>query len=222
MSPVVRLAALVSTFLFASLALGASPALEPTVWRLDSLAKVGRFDPAVLGAPQLRPDVDGIAITFNGSSDGLIIPGNPLEGLTAFTVEMEIRPEAKGPAEQRFFHIQDHEATSRALLELRLTPDGRWALDAFLASPASRHTLLDMALLHPAERWHWVAMRYENGRLESFVNGVKELEGPVDFLPMKPGLTSIGVRLNQVFWYKGAIRELRIHRRAIPIADLAR
>ena len=39
---------------------------------------------------------------------------------------------------------------------------------------------------------------------------------------MKPGRTSLGVRLNQVFWFKGAIREVRIHPAALDAAALQR
>jgi hypothetical protein len=37
---------------------------------------------------------------------------------------------------------------------------------------------------------------------------------------MKAGRTSIGVRLNRVFWYKGAIREIIFHPVAVADASL--
>ena len=97
------------------------------------------------------------------------------------------------------------------MMELRLTAAGQWALDTFLLSGTSQSALLDQKRLHPAGRWHWAALRYSEGRMESFVDGRKELEGRVDFKPMKPGRTSVGVRLNRVYWYKGAIREIIFH-----------
>jgi hypothetical protein len=39
---------------------------------------------------------------------------------------------------------------------------------------------------------------------------------------MQDGQMSIGVRLNQVFWYKGAIREVRFHPVALAPAVLQR
>ena len=42
-----------------------------------------------------------------------------------------------------------------------------------------------------------------------FVNGKKELEGKVEFKPMQGGKTSIGCRLNKVYWYKGMISKIK-------------
>jgi hypothetical protein len=41
------------------------------------------------------------------------------------------------------------------------------------------------------------------------VNGKKELEGSVIFSPVKGGKTSIGVRQNEVSWFKGAVYSVR-------------
>jgi hypothetical protein len=45
--------------------------------------------------------------------------------------------------------------------------------------------------------------------MSDYVNGVKELQGPVNFAPMTDGRMSLGVRLNRVFWFKGCIKEIR-------------
>jgi hypothetical protein len=58
--------------------------------------------------------------------------------------------------------------------------------------------------------------------MTQFVNGQAELEGGVAFPPMKPGRTALGVRLNRVSWFKGAIREVRIYPTALDAAALQR
>jgi len=73
---------------------------------------------------------------------------------------------------------------------------------------------------HPAGEWTWVAMVYDGKVLRHFINGEKEMEGPVDFPPSASGKMSLGVRLNRVYWYKGAIGEVRFHPRALEGAEL--
>jgi hypothetical protein len=59
--------------------------------------------------------------------------------------------------------------------------------------------------------------------MTAYVDGQKELTGEVIFAPTRPtGQTSLGVRLNHVYWYQGAISEVRIHPTALPAAQLAR
>jgi hypothetical protein len=184
----------------------AAPA-SPTIWTLDRLDRIGGRTPRVLGAPVLENN----AIRFDGARDGLILPVNPIAGSTAFTVEVLIRPETGGLEEQRFLHIQD-EAEARLLLELRINPDGRWAVDSFLRDGEHQLPLLDRTKSHAPGEWRWVALRYDGRNLAHFVDGVLEMEGAVAFRPMRSrGECSLGVRLNQVYWFKGAIREVRFH-----------
>jgi len=208
--------------LAASALRGAGPAA--VVWKLDQTASVGGQAAEVLGAPQVV-EIDGIkTVRFDGTADGLFLPVNPLGGLREFTIEVLFRPEAGGGAEQRFLHVQD-EPGSRALMEIRLTPEGRWALDTFLYSTRNEEklTLLDRTKLHPAGRWHWVALRYDGKTMTSHINGAKELEGPVAIPAMQaPGRISLGVRQNKVYWFKGGIAEVRFHPSALPAEKLQR
>jgi hypothetical protein len=189
------------------------------VWTLDNVKLVGRHAPLVLGTPQVTAGEPGIR--FNGQNDGLILPVNPLAGLPAFTIEALIQPAADGAPAQRFLHIED-ERGNRALMEIRLSADGRWCLDTFLLCGNSRLSLIDPARLHPAGRWHWVALRCDGRRMDHFVDGVKEGEGAVVFTPFTAGRMSLGVRLNQAFWFKGAIREVRLHPVALAAERLQR
>ncbi len=195
-------------------------AAEPVVWRLDRAAEVGGHATEVLGAPQVAGDPAGPALAFNGTSDGLFVPVNPLAGASAFSLEVLFNPAADGPAEQRFLHVQDA-ATNRALLEIRLA-GGTWALDAFLFSPVNkgRLVLLDPTKRHPAGRWTWVAVVYDGRRLTSYIDGVKELEGDVTIPPFGAGRVSLGVRQNKVYWFKGGLREVRWHTTALKAEEL--
>jgi hypothetical protein len=175
--------------------------------------------PTVLGAPRVTAGES--AVQFNGVDDGLVLPVNPLAGLREFTIEILFKPEAGGPPEQRFLHIED-ERGSRVLIEIRLTEGGRWCLDTFLFSGASRFPLIDRTKLHPAGRWTWAALVYDGGKMAHFINGVRELEGEMAFVPMAAGRTSLGMRLNQTSWFKGAIREVRFHATALPEDRLQR
>jgi hypothetical protein len=71
-------------------------------------------------------------------------------------------------------------------------------------------TLIDPALLHPLDQWYHVAYVIDHGKLVTYVNGKKELEGSVVLTPLKGDKTSIGVRQNRVSWFKGAIYKIKI------------
>lgn len=203
-------------------------AAESVTWRLEQPDQVGGHAATVLGAPQVVTDAGGMALRFNGASDGLVVPVNPIAGWAEFTVETLIDPDDGGPAEQRFLHLQDHigapgDPGSRLLMEIRA--DGaHWALDTFLFSETtqSKLPLLDRTKLHPAGRWTWVALVYGHGHMASYVDGVKELEGEVDIPPLGAGQISLGVRQNKVYWFKGAIREVRFHPAALAPDKLQR
>ncbi|MCB0640509.1 MAG: T9SS type A sorting domain-containing protein, partial [Phaeodactylibacter sp.] len=80
----------------------------------------------------------------------------------------------------------------------------------FIKSGSSSQALLDYAFVHDLDTWVHAALIYDNGVMEHYVNGEKELEGTVDYQEVSFGETSLGVRLNQVSWYKGAIYAVRV------------
>jgi len=208
-----------ATALFATYAAWkAGLAAGPMIWSLDRPDRIGGHATKIYGQPTATP-AEGLM--FNGKSDGVLLDTNPIEGLAEFTIEILFRPDADGPAEQRFFHIEDQKK-SRLLLETRILPGGRWALDAFLYTTENSRVLLDRTKTHPCDQWTWVALRYKDGRMSHAINGVTELEGDVAFPPMIAGATSIGVRQNLVHWFKGSILEIRFHRAALTLEALQR
>lgn len=197
---------------------GADASTPFALWRLDGLEKIGGHAVTVIGHPQRGTDG---GIVFGGKADGILHETNPLAGAAAFTIEICFRPDPDGPPEQRFFHAEDTSG-SRVLLETRMLPDGRWALDTFLRAPTARLPLFDREKTHPAGHWTWVALTYADGVMRHYINGVPELEGRVAFGPMTTGRLSLGVRQNLVSWFKGSIREIRIHHAALAASALQR
>ncbi len=192
----------------------------PTVWSLHDAARVAGLTTRVEGAP--RPIASGTkpAIVFDGQHDGIFVPANPLAGMSAFTIEVRFMPDGTGGEEQRFLHLED-ELKHRVLMETRVTRDRQWSLDTFLFQDADhKRTLLDRTRLHPTDRWYWVALVYDGRKMAHYIDGVLELEGDVEFVPMSAGRTSIGVRQNLVSWFKGAIREVRFTPGALPAGQL--
>ena len=197
---------------------GESASSKVTIWKLGNIKSIGGLEPVVIGEPKALAEDSEKGLVFNGKDTGLEFSSNPIAGLSQFTIEVFIAPDPAGEPEQRFLHIED-EKGGRALMEIRLK-DGSWALDTFLATKMSRLPLFDGTKAHPAGKWTWVALVYDGKTMRHFINGEKELEGVVDFPPSASGKMSLGVRLNRVYWYKGAISEVRFHPSALEGPDL--
>lgn len=189
---------------------------EVTVWDLEHLASIGGLAPEILGGPQALEKDGRKALCFDGKADGLLFPTNPIQGWSRFTIEILFRPDADGPPEQRFLHIQD-EQERRVLIETRVNPQRAWSLDTFLrATDADKLTLLDMQKTQPADRWYWAALTYDGKTMRHYVNAKQQLEGPVAFPPTGSGRISLGVRQNRIHWFKGCISEVRFTPAATP------
>jgi Concanavalin A-like lectin/glucanases superfamily len=193
-------------------------------WRLDNLDRIGGHAVRTLGAPGVVQTELGPAVEFNGKTDGLLIDANPIAGLRAFTIELLFQPDAGGPEEQRFLHIEEAGDTgSRTLIELRMLPGGSsWTLDTFLRNREKGLTLLDRSKAHPAAQWHTAALVYDGRVMQHYVNGEREVSGEVEFPIHEGGRTSLGVRQTLVSWFKGRIHTLRVSAAALPPAGLMR
>lgn len=187
-------------------------------WPFDNLASVGGHGTKVEGAPRLIETPQGKAVEFNGVDDALFIENHPLAGAATFTAEVVFRPASMGKPEQRFFHMQENGSQTRLLFETRLT-GGNWYLDSFASTPAGSRPLIDRNLLHPLDHWYHVAMVYDGKTFCHFVNGVLQGEAEVKLSPQGPGRTSVGVRINRVDYFKGAVRLARFSRRALAVSE---
>ena len=202
-------------FVFAGFAQENKTPKKSVTWKFDNLKKIGGNKIEVLGNPQVIKTDKGKAVLFDGVDDAIFINVNPLAGFHEFTVEAVFRPDAGGGAEQRWLHIEDTENTeSRALLETRLIDD-EWFLDTFIKSGENRSALYAENFKHPLGRWYAVALVFDRSEMRHYVNGKLELSGKITRKPFGKGVTSIGVRQNKVYWFKGAVLKARFTNRAL-------
>jgi Concanavalin A-like lectin/glucanases superfamily len=181
-------------------------------WQLNNTSLIGSLHPTILGNPEVKNERKESSIYFNGKTDGLVVPGIPIEGWSKFSIEVLFKPDGDGPVDPRFIHFEDT-AKNRGTFELRLTKDGQWYFDGFLKNGKTNKglALIDSTKRHPVNQWYWAALVFDGKKMYSYINGRKELEGEFDFPPMTAGNTSLGARLNKVNWFKGQIREIRFH-----------
>jgi len=226
---VARLAALAIAAAGAGWLWGADSTAASEVWRFDNLERIGGYAVTVLGHPRLIDTPAGRAVEFNGVDDGLFIEAHPLAGAQAFTWEAIFRPEAGGQPEQRFFHLQERDGatgldtTARMLFEIRVIGD-RWCLDSFVGSADAAHSraLIDRAKLHSLGAWHHAAEVYDGHEFRNYVDGVEQETGAVQFAPQGAGHSSIGVRINKVYYFKGAVFLGRMTRKALAPAEFVK
>ena len=194
--------------------------LRSTVWTFDRLDKIGGFPTTVLGHPKIIQTPIGKAVEFNGMDDALFVDNHPLAGMRTFTFEAVFRPDQGGAAEQRWFHLAERDpqtgkdTDTRFLFEIRVIGN-QWCLDAFVRTLRGSQTLIDRNLLHPLGSWYRVAMVYDGMEFKSYVDGVLQASATIPFEPQGPGHSSIGVRMNRVDYFKGAVRQARFTPRAL-------
>ncbi len=193
--------------------------MKQTTWELNAADNLGGHPTQVLGVPRLIELPQGKALEFDGQDDGIIIDVNPLAAMERFTLEVIFRPDAGGQKEQRFVHLQEAGGENRILIETRLTSDNHWFLDTFIRSGETNQTLYAEKFLHPVDQWFQAALVFDGREMRHYVNGIQEMSAPIKYQPMKPGQISLGVRLNRVFWFKGAIRTVRFTHEALAPAD---
>lgn len=196
---------------------------QTVIWKTGNPVEIGGHPVEIIGSPEVVSGETGTSVYFNGKGDGLILPVNPVGGWDRFTVEVLFKPDVSGPEEQRFVHFQDDDG-NRGLIETRVNPDGSWSLDTFLYNSGDDTglTLLDRGITHPGGEWYWAALMYDGQTMSHYVNGNRELAGEIAFEAAASGKISLGMRMNQVHWFKGHIRELRFHNDAVPAESLQR
>lgn len=174
----------------------------------------------MLGDPRLVDTPVGKAMEFDGVDDALFVDVHPLAGAETFTWEAIFRPDG-GQPEQRWFHLQESGTENRMLLEIRVI-DGRWCLDSYNHSGDAQKALINRNSLHPLGAWYHVASVYDGREFRNYVNGTLEGVAEIRFAPQGPGRSSIGVRMNLVNYFRGAIHLARFTRRALPPDEFLR
>ena len=160
----------------------------------------------VLGNPRVVDTPVGKAVEFDGVDDALLVDVHPLAGAETFTWEAIFRPDG-GQAAQRWFHLQEAGSDNRMLFEIRVV-GGQWYFDSYVHSEDAEKALINRDILHPLRTWYHVAAVYDGREFRNYVNGTQEGAAEIRFAPQKPGRSSIGVRINLVDYFKGAIHEI--------------
>jgi hypothetical protein len=190
------------------------------VWTFDRLDRIGGHPTTVLGDPRVIDSPAGKAVAFDGVDDALVIDVHPLAGAEAFTWEAIFRPDG-GAVEQRWFHLQESDTENRMLFEIRVI-DGQWCLDSYLHTARAQRALLDRNRLHRLGVWHHVASVYDGREFRNYVDGALEGAFVMPFSPQKEGRSSVGMRMNRVNYFNGAIRLSRFTRRALVPGEFLR
>jgi len=188
-------------------------------WKLDNLSSIGGQRTTVVGAPRVIETTWGRAVEFDGSRDALFVDVHPLAGAERFTAEVIFRPDPGGSEEQRFLHLQESGSKDRVLFEIRLTDDGRWFLDTYIKTGGKGHTLGARGFKHPLGPWYHAALVVDGEQMRHYVNGEMELSRKIEFRPQGSGRTSLGTRINEVHWFKGAIRTARFSTRVLSPSE---
>jgi hypothetical protein len=208
-----------------SLVGGAQEPVKQVIWRFDDVAKLGGHATKVLGHPKVIETPMGKAIAFNGVDDALFVDVHPLAGSETWTWEMIFKPDADGKAEQRIFHLQSIDPATgvdavdeRTLFEIRIVK-GQWCLDSFATSGGQNKPLLNCEKRYPFGKWYRVTTVYDGKTLKNYVGDELQGEGEVHLVPQRPGRASVGVRINLVDWYKGAIYSTRFTRSSLGVGE---
>jgi hypothetical protein len=183
------------------------------VWTFRDLNRIGGLVPRVHGDPRIVSSPYGKATEFDGADDALFIDRHPLAGASRFTIEALFRPDG-GAFEQRWLHLESAEGpwiepgsgSARMLFEIRVV-GARWYLDTFIKGPGYAQVLITPDKTHPLGRWYHVAQTFDGSMYRAFVNGVLQAEASVAFKPQGPGRASVGIRLNRVNPFRGAVRQ---------------
>lgn len=198
----------------------ASTSGDSELWIFDRLDRVGSYSTTVLGHPRVVDTPVGKAVEFDGVDDALLVDAHPLAGAAAFTWEAIFRPDGGRPA-QRWFHLQEAGSDDRLLFEIRVV-DRSWYFDAYGHSGDAQQALMNRERLHPLRQWYHVAAVYDGREFKNYVDGEQEGAAAIHFTPQRPGRSSIGVRINLVDYFKGAIHAARFTRRALPPSGFMR
>ena len=200
------------------LAMPSRVAQDSNVWTFDRLDRLGGHPTKVLGNPKVIDTPLGKAIEFDGVDDALLVDVHPLSDAATFTWEAVFRPDG-GATEQRWFHLQEGNSDNRMLFEIRVVDGTKWFLDSYLHTPVAQHALINRASLHPLGAWYHVASVYDGREFRNYVNGVLDGKFEMPFQVQRAGRTSIGVRINLVSYFKGAIHVARFTRRALQPSE---
>ncbi|MCC9137258.1 LamG domain-containing protein [Pontibacter silvestris] len=210
---------LVTTLLIVKL-VEANAQADTETWHLNSIKAVGGHAVTIWGNPKVTKAGKEKAIAFDGEDDGVLVNANPIAGTEEFSIEVLLKPYDVYPknVEQLFLHIQDPENENRRILiELRLNDQKQWYADFFMRTDKASLTLIDSTKTHPVNEWATVKLVYKDKQMKGYVNGVEELTGQIEYLPInRSAKTSLGTRMDKRSWFNGAVKAVKFSHQALP------
>ncbi|MEU1304848.1 glycoside hydrolase family 127 protein [Streptomyces shenzhenensis] len=186
--------------------------------------RTGAFADALLvgGASWIR-DGAADAVALDGVNGHVALPKGLLTGLTELTVSVRVRVDALA-ASARVFDFGFHKET---YLFLAVTTGAGRARAALKIAGMAAEDVVDAAGPLPVGRWTHVALTLGGGTGVLYLDGAEAGRNPAMAAgPLLLGATSrnfLGRSQNTIHPYlRGAVRDLRLHNRALTAAEVAR
>ncbi|WP_320781791.1 beta-L-arabinofuranosidase domain-containing protein [Streptomyces sp. CRN 30] len=185
----------------------------------------GAFGAATLaGGAAWTGDGDGTtAVALDGTDGHVALPAGLLAGLNELTVSVRVRVDALA-ASARVFDLGYHKET---YLFLAATTGAGRARAALRVAGMEGEDVVDAAGPLPVGRWTHVALTLGGGTGVLYLDGVEAGRNPAMVSgPLLLGATArnyLGRSQNTTHPYlRGAVRDFRLHNRALSAADVAR
>jgi hypothetical protein len=201
--------------------LSAQTDTSSVIWYFDRVDSIGGYAATpLIQLPVIIETPLGKSALFEGINAGILLNCNPIGSATKFTIEVIFRPDSSelsgDKSQPRFFHLKNTDNSRRITMETRILPNQQWSFDTFIKSEISNLTQLDSLQTHTSGTWHHAAIVYSDSLMRQYVDGALQLSGKVIYLPIDtvPKI-SIGVRQDLRYWFKGAIRMIKVSKRVL-------
>jgi hypothetical protein len=195
-------------------------AANPVIWNIDNLSAIGGYNITVYGNPKIISTDKGNALEFNAGAvtapatntgDRIQIKGNPLgTSNSEFTIEMIFKPyTTTTDFAPRIFHICRTDSMSGPrVMTMEIRSTNTWTTDLYNKSVTG--TGMMGTTHYPTDQWMHLAMTYKNNVMTGYVNGVLDVTQSGNAYTGLPATAevSLGGRMNNVNYFKGAIRKL--------------
>lgn len=193
---------------------------QQIIWTIDNLTTIGGYNVTTYGKPKMISTEYGNVLEFNasavsapatGTGDRIQIKGNPLgTSSSEFTIEMIFMPYATTTDfAPRIFHLCRPDSMSGPrVMTMEIRSTSTWTTDFYIKSVTGSGVMGTTS--YPTGRWMHMAMTYKNGVLKGYVNRAADVSytGNLYTGMSATAEVSLGGRMNNVNYFKGAIRKL--------------
>jgi hypothetical protein len=154
----------------------------------------------------------GSALSFNGSSSAVTIPGSGSLDLThGMTLEAWVKPNAAGPSWRTVLFKEQP-----AGMEYALYANNEGGLPIGQAQIRGEQNVVGPSAI-PVGAWTYLAATYDGSTEKLFVNGTQVASVPLeDSIEVSDGNLKIGGNSVWSEWYSGLIDEVRVYNHALP------